>query len=76
MADTRYIPFDEEDRFPKTHNVGQFLKQKTPKECILDIMNIKSYLMTDSQIVGIRTKSEEQANQLTVISVNTTEKNE
>jgi hypothetical protein len=68
MADTRYIPFDEEDRFPKTHNLGNFLKARTPKECMKDIMNIKSYLMSDSEIIGIRTTNSDLANQLIVIS--------
>jgi hypothetical protein len=70
MADTRYIPFDEESKFPKTHNVGNFLKPKTLKECMKDIMNIGNYLMPESSIIGIRTKPEEPANQLTVISIN------
>jgi hypothetical protein len=69
MADTRYIPFDEENKFPKTHNLGNFLKAKSPKECMKDIMNTSSYLMPDSQIVGIRTKPEESGNQLTVIQI-------
>jgi hypothetical protein len=70
MADTRYIPFDEESKFPKTHNLGSFLKSKNPKECMKDIMNIKSYLMPESCIIGIRTKPEEQANQLSLITIN------
>jgi hypothetical protein len=68
MADTRYIPFDQEDRFPKTHNLGCFLKIQNPKECVKDIMNVANYLKKKDEIVGIITTHYENSNQLCIVS--------
>ena len=68
MADVRYIPFDQEDKYPKTHNLGSFLKIKTPKECIKDIMNVANYLKKDDEIIGIKTSHYENPNQLCIVS--------